>query len=216
MKILVAGATGMTGRRIVQECARAGHAVTALVRRPDADVPEGAAGAARLDLQDIDALRTLLAGHNLIVSALGNRDYESPEKVVLAAVDAFVQAMDPAAPRRLIVVAGSGLLQHDATTLRRDLPGQPTALRHVRADHVAAYDRLAARTDLPWTFVCPPRIEDGEADGRYRTARDYFPEGGLPVIRSGNIGHMIAREATQAAFVGARVGIAAEPEARPE
>ncbi len=40
MRILVIGATGLTGQQIVKKALETGHLVTVLVRNPDKDLPD--------------------------------------------------------------------------------------------------------------------------------------------------------------------------------
>lgn len=70
MKILVTGATGVIGRRVVQLLAAAGHEVTAAGRSRERLAQRGRAGARTivLDLFDAPAARDALAGHDVLVN----------------------------------------------------------------------------------------------------------------------------------------------------
>ena len=71
MRVFVAGATGVAGRRAVARLVAAGHEVTGVSRSPEKD---GAARVARrarrsrVDLFDADALRVAVAGHDAVVN----------------------------------------------------------------------------------------------------------------------------------------------------
>src|SRR5260221_8457103 len=66
MRVFVAGATGVLGRRAVARLVAAGHQVAAVSRSPEKDELLESLGArpVRVDLFDADAVRTAGAGHD--------------------------------------------------------------------------------------------------------------------------------------------------------
>jgi len=77
MKIIVFGATGGTGKLVVEQSLRAGHEVTAVVRKPDAI----AIRSERLEIIKGDALQPStfeksIRGKDAVISCLGVRKRE--------------------------------------------------------------------------------------------------------------------------------------------
>ena len=72
MKVAVVGATGRTGRLLVEELLRRGHEVRVLVRDPDrlADLG-GRVETVTGESRDAAAVRALVTGADAVVSALG-------------------------------------------------------------------------------------------------------------------------------------------------
>src|SRR6266567_2256422 len=70
MRILVTGATGVIGRRVVPLLVTARHDVTAVGRTADkrAALERAGATAIALDLFDADAVRRVVPGHNVVVN----------------------------------------------------------------------------------------------------------------------------------------------------
>lgn len=70
MRVLVTGATGVIGRRLVPLLRAAGHGVTALARRPSARAQLEATGvtAVDFDLLDRRAVNAAVAGHDAVVN----------------------------------------------------------------------------------------------------------------------------------------------------
>ena len=70
MRVFVAGATGVLGRRAVAQLVAAGHQVTGVARSPEKEALLEALGvrAVRVDLFDADAVRTAVAGHDAVVN----------------------------------------------------------------------------------------------------------------------------------------------------
>jgi putative NADH-flavin reductase len=108
-KILVLGATGGTGRLIVQEAIARGHAVTALVRSLDkADNLKGAKLVVG-DVRDVGTLRKALKGQEAVVSALGTPASPFREVTLLStATQALVTAMKDERVSRLVTITGIG------------------------------------------------------------------------------------------------------------
>ena len=70
MKLFVAGATGVLGRRAVRDLVAAGHDVTGIARSEEKGALLRSLGAtpARVDLFDADALRAAVAGHDGVLN----------------------------------------------------------------------------------------------------------------------------------------------------
>ena len=90
MRVAVTGASGKTGRRVVEEALKRGLEVRAILR-PSSIAPEGILGAAieRLELQDVTALERALQGCDALVIATGARpsiDLLAPLKVDALAI----------------------------------------------------------------------------------------------------------------------------------
>jgi len=121
--VLVTGATGFIGSRLVSALAAEGFRVRAMVRRPESVVPEGVETVVA-DLLDPLSLEAALAGvdtafylvHSL---AAGRAGFEQRDR---QAAENFVTAADKSGLRRVIYLGGlgetgSGLSEHLASRL---------------------------------------------------------------------------------------------------
>jgi putative NADH-flavin reductase len=167
MTIAVLGATGRTGRPLVEELLRRGHAVTALVRDPARLGPLGErVTVVTGSSTDAGALDNLLDGAEAVVSALGPTSRDSTLQSDTAR--ALVPAMGRHGVARFVGVSGTGV----------DVPGDRKSRRHqaiswmvrrlggaMATDKSTEYEVFAA-SDLDWTLVRPPRLLDGPATGR--------------------------------------------------
>jgi nucleoside-diphosphate-sugar epimerase len=99
MKLVVFGASGGTGRELVEQARAAGHRVTAVVRSPGdlADTVEA-------DIFDAPSLVPLLAGYDAVLSALGPRG-RTGTSVCTTAVAGILQAITEAGVRRIIAIS---------------------------------------------------------------------------------------------------------------
>jgi uncharacterized protein YbjT (DUF2867 family) len=141
MRVALTGATGFTGRRVVAELLRRGHAVSALVRPSPArrDLP---AGLARVegDLADAHALASLLREADALVhvASLG-----------FGHAEAVVTALESAGVRRAVFFS--------STSLYTRLPAASKGVR------LAAEERVR-RMAGEWTILRPTMIYGDAGD----------------------------------------------------
>jgi uncharacterized protein len=163
MKIVVLGATGRAGSRIVAEALRRGHEVTGIARHP-----EKLSAAERLTLRTGDALTPgfadLLRGHDVAVSTM--RFSTVPAAAVIGAVK-------QAGVTRLVVVGGAGSLEVAPGALLIDTPQFPDAYRPEAGAGRDFLNVLKQETALDWTFLSPSALfEPGERTGHFRLGGD--------------------------------------------
>jgi len=204
--IAIFGATGRTGRRLVEAALGAGHSVRALVRdagrldaRPGLSVIEG-------DVLDADAVARTVDGCDGALAALGGGNTAEPGTTRSQGIANIVAALEARGGGRIVAVGGGGVL--DSTTgpgLRSEQPTFPAVFRRVTAEHRAAWERLRA-SSLDWTYVCPPDIPDADATGVYRTAADTMPER-PKALPTGDLAAFMVKEYVEGGFIGHRVGI---------
>ena len=166
MELTVLGATGRTGRLVVAEALRRGHAVTAPVRDPATSSLPPEVVVRRGDVRDREALRTAVAGADAVVSALGPRAGDTTLHRDVAA--ALVGVLHEAGPRRFVGVSGAGIaVPGDAKSARDRLIS--ALIRRFGGTAVAdkAHEHAVwAASGLDWTLVRPPRLTDAPATGR--------------------------------------------------
>lgn len=205
MKLMVIGATGLVGRRVVAEALARGHEVTALVRQPNPglDFDDTLLRYEVGDALDPDSVDRAVTGHDAVISAVGGSSVDLRRRVA----EVVTRSMEGANVRRLIGVGGAGILQLDEDRLRRDAAQFPRALQPVTADHHAVW-QILEQSDLVWTLVCPPLVRDQGAAGSAIVATDTFPEGGLQHVGAGDIATFICDELAAGRHLRRRVGIA--------
>lgn len=200
-KIIVFGATGLMGKQIVKENLKAGNEVRVYIRQTEysenVTIITG-------ELDDEAKISEAIKVFDVVVSAVGNRNYEDPTMVVAPIGKLLAKLVST--NQRLILVAGSGLALHDSKTLRRDLAGQPEFLKNQRNDHWEAYTNIAP-LDINYLFICPTMVIEGDADGNYLSEEIYFPKSEAKQISAGNVGHFIAIEIIENKFNKTRIGL---------
>jgi len=170
--IVVFGATGMMGSRIVAEAASRGHAVTAVSR--SGQLPEGVDGQvtpAVGDAKDPARVAELVKGAGVVAGALvGPRDGTDPREPFLQLYTDFLSGVRDGGAPRTVIVGGAGTLLVAPGTRLVDLPDFPEAYKPEALAHGALLDMLRAGTALPtWTYISPaPEVGPGERTGSFR------------------------------------------------
>lgn len=106
LRVLVTGATGFIGRRLVPAVQEAGHEVLAMTRRPEGY--EGPGEPVGADVSDPDSLAAALAGVDVavyLVHALDRADFAAADQ---AAALAFGVAAAEAGVRQIVYMGGLG------------------------------------------------------------------------------------------------------------
>ncbi|MCW7942753.1 epimerase [Streptomyces hygroscopicus] len=172
MRIVLFGATGMVGSRIVAEATQRGHRVTTVSRSGRSPVPGVTAAAA--DATDPAKVAALAAGADVVASACAPpRNGSDPKEPFLALNRALVRGTREAGVRRLVVVGGAGSLEVAPGQALSDQPGFPEAVLPEALAHSAVLEYYRTVDDLDWTYVSPAaEIAPGERTGSFRVDGD--------------------------------------------
>jgi putative NADH-flavin reductase len=170
MKLVVFGATGGIGSRVVEQALALGHEVTAVARRPSAiTLRHECLTVIRGDVLDAATVQQPINGQDAVVSAIGVATNKVPTTVYSQGVANILQAMQVAHVRRLICVSASGL--EPGPILQRIIakPILWAILKNSYTDLVRMEAELR-KSDLDWTIMRPPRLTNGPRTGRYHIA----------------------------------------------
>ena len=174
MKIIVFGARGEVGSRIVAEATTRGHDVTAVIR--SSTQLNGKAPTVKTvvaDITDTAALPSLLAGYDLAISAV--RPPDGQEMDLAPMTESLLTAAGRANIRLLIVGGAASLVvpdknRHSVLTAPGFLPEDVVPI--ARASF-AQYELCRDAKDVDWTYLSPPAmLVPGERTGNYRTGAD--------------------------------------------
>jgi putative NADH-flavin reductase len=173
VRLSVLGATGGTGQQIIAQAVEAGHHVVAVARRPQA---VGAPGP-RLTIVSGDVLDPAwrgsgIEGADAVLSALGARTGRAPTNLYSASTAAVLDAMTAHGARRLVCVSATPVGPADQQAWLDRRVAHPILSRlfgGLYAD-MRRMEEVLAASDADWTVFRPPRLTDGPATGRYRTA----------------------------------------------
>jgi putative NADH-flavin reductase len=163
MIVAILGATGRTGRLVVQELLARGHQARVLVRSAVSAPADTCAVVG--DARDPAALRSLVDGCDVVISALG--PVGGDRRLHREVAPLLIAAMTDAGVSRFIGISGAGI----------DVPGDCKSRRDrlissmirvfggdAAADKVIEYQSWRD-SGLDWTLVRPPRLRGGPSTG---------------------------------------------------
>lgn len=174
MRLFILGATGRTGRELIEIALARGHQVTAFVRSPaKIGRRDGRLTVVKGDPRSVDDLDRALPGHDAVLSALGPRPKEALTRTTLLeeAASSAMDAMRHSGVRRFLVVSSAMLFPG----------GGPVAalLRLVLGPHIRdlkSMEETVRENPIEWTIARPPRLV-AAADERYRAQAGGLPAG---------------------------------------
>lgn len=174
MRIILFGATGKVGSRVLHEALARNHQVTAVVRQPPAmnSLPT-AANIVVGTANELDQVVQLCCGNDLIINAT-----RSPTNNI-ATVSKITQVLLQAARQtnsRLLIAGGAASLEvpdKQGTIVLDDPRYLKPSARSVAIASLQQYKLCRDNTDTNWTYLSPPaELFPGERTGLYRIGRD--------------------------------------------
>lgn len=185
MKIIIFGARGDVGRRLVKEALMRGHQVTAVVRNESQinDIPSNSNSIIGNVINGED-VADLMQGQDLAISAL--RPPDGQEELLVPLTQSILKGVEQAAIRAIIVGGAASLKVPNANghTVLTAPKFLPEAVVPIATACQAQFELMQAQDDVDWTYLCPPAmLTPGERKGHYRIGSDT-----LVVDEDGNSG----------------------------
>jgi putative NADH-flavin reductase len=170
MRIAIFGASGRTGRPLVEQALAAGHEVRALVRDPSKlRIRHKRLAVIRGDVLDSAKVEKTIAGTDAVLGALGQTKGSTSE-VQTQGTENIVAKVERHGVRRLVSLMGVGvrdprnepkLADRAVTFLLRRL--QPNVL-----EDGVRHAEVIKTSGLEWVIVRGPRLTEGPKKGEYR------------------------------------------------
>ena len=168
MNIVLIGATGAIGSRILDEALRRGHAVSAVTRDPRKLDPRPGMTIRAGSTSDGPGLTQVVKGHDVaVVSVKWN------ENDITRVIDVIRKA---GVKRCLFVIGAGSLLRKDGRTHLEHMAEkgiQPPTSKPASL----AYEEIRKVKDLDWTAISPAAsIQPGKRTGKFRLGLDKLIE----------------------------------------
>ena len=217
MKLVLFGATGNVGQRIAMEALRRGHAVTGVIRDPEAvQAPDARVTMVKGDATQPDSIAVVARGADAVVSTISPRPNSRglPAPALVDNVRALIAGLPRAGVKRVLMVGGAGSLEVAPGKQLVDQPGFPEIYKpEALAGRAALAEWLAQGTaaGLDWTFLSPAiEIGPGERTGQYRKTLDSVlsDAAGKSFITFEDFAVAVLDELEHPAHVGRRFGVA--------
>jgi uncharacterized protein len=178
MKVVLYGATGKAGSRILSELLSRKHRVTAVVRNPDKLTPNNGLTVEQGDLNDTGEIAEAIGGADAVVSAyappVGREEELLPvtQRLIDAVREVSQHVSSSGRAPRLVMVGGAASLEVAPGVTLLNSGKLPEEWRAIAEAHSKALD-LLRRSSIDWTYISPSAFfEPGERTGNFRLGQD--------------------------------------------
>jgi len=181
MRIAVFGATGRTGRPLVEQALERGHEVVAFARDP-AGLPAAVREDARVtvvegDVTDAADVERAVGGDgdpvDAVVSVLG-QTADGPGDLLTVAAEHLLAATDEHGVDRLVTLVGAGVRgEGESVTLGGKVMGALLKLlARATLEDAREHVELVRVSGVGWTVVRAPRLTEDEHTGEFEHGTD--------------------------------------------
>ncbi len=172
MKVVLFGASGMIGSRVLEELASRGHTVIAAARRPEKIETSEGITAVEADADDPQSVANAADGADAAVCAIAP-PHDNPSSLA-GIVSSLMDGLGRAGVKRLIVVGGAGSLEIAPGIQIVDTPEFPKEWLGIARAHREILPLLKA-SRFDWGYFSPAGvIQPGERTGKFRMGGKEF------------------------------------------
>jgi putative NADH-flavin reductase len=207
-KVLIVGATGGTGRQLVEQALERGHVVTALARDPSAlRIEHPRLTIVRGDVLDYRSVEAAVHGQDAVLSALGHKRFFYPTRILSEGTRNLLRAMETHGVQRFVCETALGI---------GDSAGRmgvyytffviPIILPFYFWDKTRQ-ERLIAASGASWVVVRPGALTNGAKRGRYRHGRDVGSFLWTVRISRADVADFMLNQMTDNTYLGTAPGV---------
>lgn len=207
-KVLIVGATGGTGRQLVEQALERGHVVTALARDPSAlRIEHPRLTVVRGDVLDYRSVEAAVHGQDAVLSALGHKRFFYPTRILSEGTRNLLRAMETHGVQRFVCETALGI---------GDSAGRmgvyytffviPIILPFYFWDK-ARQERLIAASGVSWVVVRPGALTNRAKRGRYRHGRNVGSFLWTVRISRADVADFMLNQMTDNTYLGTAPGV---------
>jgi putative NADH-flavin reductase len=185
MKLAIFGASGPTGKLVVQQALEQGHKVTAFVRSPEKFTQSHRdLTVIKADALSPSTFENHLKGHDVVLSALGIGQSFKDTALYSESGKNIIEAMRKSGVKKIICLTSGGVEDDDPSfefiykLIFKRLLRKP----YNNMKKLESY--LQSVNDIDWIIVRPSRLVDTPLTGVYRVSARYAPKGGSRISRA--------------------------------
>ncbi len=211
MNVFLVGATGGTGKIVLQKLVAVNHRVSVLARNPDSvDIPAnpGKVKIIKGSVYTPEVYQDELAKCDLVISALGTGTARGKTDIYSRGGQCIIEAMKKAGIKKLITLTPSALdptaPQYNHFIVRFIV--RPL-FKNIYADMQQWESIQEANRDIDWICIRPSRLTNGKEKGQYRIAINYSPKGGWQISRE-DLADFILTQVTSDQYIHQKPAIA--------
>ena len=202
MRIAIFGATGRTGKHLIEQALSQGHSVTAFARDPNKlSISHPQLHIVQGDVLKAESVEMAIAGQDAVLSVLGLK-HGGPSTTLVEGTENIIRAMKKHGVERILCVLTAGFLNEQADSLMGKLL---IWFYRLNAKEYLTPARLQyqslQQSGLKWTAIRAVLLNEGVSKGHYRVAKENIPKGGYQ-INTSDVAEFMLQQLSSDEFVG--------------
>jgi putative NADH-flavin reductase len=197
MKVLIFGATGGTGKLVVQQALQKGCHITAFIRNPaKMDIKDPKLKIVPGDVLDQSAVNSAMPGHDAVICCLGAPATKAGQ-LRSAGTKNILAAMQKNGVQKFICQTSLGygdskiILHHTPFFFREIIV--PYLLKTTFAEH-ELQEAFIKESNVNWTIIRPGTLTNGRLTGKYRYNFDYADTSTTVKIARADVADLLLRQ----------------------
>ena len=209
MNLLIIGATGGTGRQLVEQALAQGHNVTAFVRNPaKVRIKHEWLSVAKGNVLDNETVDKAVQGKDAVLSALGHKRWLGKTTILSEGTRNIIAAMKKHGVRRFICETSLGIGNSRGNLgLYYTLFVIPLLLYLYFKDK-ELQERYIMESNLDWIIVRPGQLTNGKRRGLYRPGPDVGSKFFTVRISRADVADFMLKQLTDDSYLRKTPGIA--------
>jgi putative NADH-flavin reductase len=206
MQVAILGASGMTGKQLIEQALAAGHTVLALARSPEKILFDDPRVIKRkADAFDDASVIAALEGAEAVITTVGKRDLRDKRiNLSTAAHNGVIAGMREHNIRRLLVISSTGAARIKRKGIRRNIY---LFLRRKYYLDMFEMEGQVMGSGLDVTMLRAPLLYDGPVTGQCRVIENEDYQNGIKISRA-DVAHFLVKELTENSWVNRVIAIA--------
>lgn len=197
-KVIVFGATGGTGKQVVDQLLKTGSHVTVVVRNPDSfELRYNNLKIIKGDVFQPETFENAIKGKDAVVSCLGIPK-AVPTTLYSQGVFNITTAMVKAGVNRILCISSSAvIIPPEITFIMKFLLKNIIQRLHkpVHAD-MLRMENVLIESNLDWTIIRAPKLTNGKRTGKYKITANQ-PFNNIPTISRADLADYIVTHLTE-------------------
>lgn len=190
MHIIIFGATGRTGRHVLNQALDKGYHVTAVARNPALlQINHPLLRVIKGDVLQPETFANYLHGKDAVISCTGT-DSGKPTKIYSQGIQNILAAMQAAGVKRVMAISADAVVINPNLPLLYKFVAKYILWRILKNpfNDLLLMEKILEHSDADWTVVRPPQLTNKPLTGNYRFAINGFLKRCLRISRA-NVAH---------------------------
>ena len=201
MRIAIFGATGRTGKHLIEQALAQGHSITAFARTPSKlSMSHQQLHVVQGDVLKAESVEMAVEGQDVVLSVLGLK-HGGTSTTLVEGTENIIRAMKKHGVERIVCVLTAGFLDEESDSLMGKLL---IWFYRLNAKEYLTPARLQyqslQQSGLKWTAIRAVLLNEGASKGHYRVAEENIPKGGYQ-INTGDVAEFMLQQLSSREFV---------------